>query len=135
MTTHKLQNKSLKFWIVSSTLALLFVVICVFTFVNTKDIFLGVKIDAQIQENGSRSFSQVSGVAKHATKLVLNGREISIDKDGNFTEALALPDGYSIITIEANDAFGGNTSKSLEVYTIHNKSVAVENINSNIFNN
>lgn len=135
MITHKLQNKSLKFWIITSTLALLFIVICVFTFINTKDIFLGVKIDAQIKDSESQSFSKISGVAKHATKLVLNGREISIDKDGNFTEALALPDGYSIITIEANDAFGGNATKSLEVYTVHNKSVAIENINSNIFNN
>lgn len=135
MTTHKLQNKSLKFWIITITLALLFIVICSLTFINTRDIVLGVKIDAQIQDNDNKTFSKVSGVAKHATELVLNGREISIDKDGNFTEALALPDGYSVVTIEAKDAFGGNTKKSLEVYTVRSKSVAVENINSNIINN
>ncbi len=49
---------------------------------------------------------KVTGNAKNATSLTLNGREISIDREGNFGETIALLSGYNIINIKARDKFG-----------------------------
>lgn len=135
MTTQTIKNKSMKFWTITSLSALLLITICVLTYINMRGVILGVTIDAQINDSESKSFSKVSGVAKNATLLVLNGREISIDKDGVFNEAIALPEGYSVVTLEARDQFGKDSKKSFEVYTMNSRSVAVANIKNNIINN
>lgn len=130
-----IKNKSVKFWTISSLSATLLIMICVLTYVNMREVISGVKINAEIKNSDEKSFSKISGFAKNATLLVLNGREISVDKNGAFNEAIALPDGYSVVTIEAKDQFGKSSKKAFEVYTVNSKSVAVANVNKNIINN
>ncbi len=125
----------MKFWTITSLSAFLLITICVLTYINMRGVVLGVTIDAQINDSENKSFSKISGIAKNATLLVLNGREISIDKDGVFNEAIALPEGYSVVTLEARDQFGKNSKKAFEVYTMNSRSVAVANIKNNIINN
>ncbi|MGI9118008.1 MAG: hypothetical protein ACR2IQ_00460 [Minisyncoccia bacterium] len=57
----------------------------------------------------------LSGTAPRAHKLEINNSPISIDKKGNFSEPIILPDGYNIVTVSASDAFG---KTSTEVYHI-----------------
>ena len=52
------------------------------------------------------SIEKIIGNAKNATNLTLNGREISVDQEGNFNETIALLPGYNIINITAKDKFG-----------------------------
>jgi hypothetical protein len=54
------------------------------------------------------------GTAYNIVKLTLNGREITTDKDGLFSEQLVLEKGYSITTLEAYDRFGRRTTISRE---------------------
>ncbi|MFH1200828.1 MAG: hypothetical protein V1484_00660 [bacterium] len=49
---------------------------------------------------------KLTGIAKNAINLTLNGREISVDQSGNFSETIALLSGYNIIDIKAKDKFG-----------------------------
>lgn len=86
-----------------------FIFILIYGFYRSYDLMFGVKIKNVNIENGqtyTESILTVSGNAKNATKLMLNGREISLDKDGNFSEAIALLLGYNIVGIEAKDKFG-----------------------------
>lgn len=48
----------------------------------------------------------LSGTAPRAHTLEINNSPISIDKQGNFSEPILLPDGYNIVTVSAEDAFG-----------------------------
>lgn len=48
----------------------------------------------------------ISGQVKNTTRLSLNGREIFTDENGNFSTALPLPVGHTIIEMRAEDRFG-----------------------------
>lgn len=57
----------------------------------------------------------LTGTAARAHTLEINNQPINIDKQGNFSEPILLPDGYNIVTVAARDAFG---KTSTEVYHI-----------------
>lgn len=99
-------------------LAVLFIFIVTYTFFNAKDLIFGVKIKNVNIESGIESepnIVKVTGNAKNAKKLTLNGREISIDQAGNFNETIALLVGYNIITIKAEDKFGYEDEKDYQL--------------------
>lgn len=77
-------------------------------------IFKGVQIEANINRDNS-SIAEIKGNAKNATHISLNGREIFIDKEGSFTEPIALLPGFSVMTLEAQDKFGNRAEKKFEV--------------------
>ena len=78
-------------------------------------LFKGVQIEARIEQSGETSLATVSGNAKNANYISLNGREIFIDKDGSFKESIALIPGYSVITIDATDKFGNDKEKKFQM--------------------
>ena len=51
----------------------------------------------------------VSGTAKNATSLYLNGRPIVTDQSGTFTEAVVLENGHTVVSIDAKDRYGRST--------------------------
>lgn len=58
----------------------------------------------------------LSGRARHAGKVTLNGRTVAIDQNGSWADIIALLPGYNIITIAATDKFGRTTTASYRVY-------------------
>lgn len=95
-----------------------FILIIIFAFSRSKDLIFGVKIKnvnlmdgATIAEN----VIKVNGNAKNAVNLTLNGREISIDQRGNFSETIALLPGYNIVGLEARDKFGYEDKKNYKL--------------------
>ena len=56
----------------------------------------------------------LTGEAKNIVKLTLNGREIHTDEHGNFREELVLENGYTIMTLYAEDRFGRSISLTRE---------------------
>lgn len=120
-----IRKKSGTFWIKTGLSVFLFLVISVYAFTQMHQIIYGVQIKANIESySESTHLSRISGTAKNATYLTLNGREISIDKNGVFTEEVALPSGLSVITFEAKDKFENIIEKTLKIYTVNNKAVA-----------
>ena len=58
---------------------------------------------------------KMTGNAKNAIDLSLNGRAISIDQAGNFNETIALLLGYNIVDIRATDKFGHIDEKNYQL--------------------
>ncbi len=74
----------------------------------------GVKIKNVNIVDGAKitdSIMHITGNARNAINLTLNGREISVDRDGNFNETIALLSGYNVVEIKAKDKFGNNDEK------------------------
>lgn len=104
-----------------------------YAFFKAEDLIFGVKIKDVNIENQTffeTNKIEISGNARHATELVLNGREISIDKDGNFKEDIAPLIGYNIVNIKAKDKFGHEDEKNYKLTFI--PSLASDRINKNI---
>jgi len=112
-------KKILKIALVS----IFFLLIVIFAFINSKDLIFGVKIknvtidniSAETVAKSTNNVIEIKGITKNAVKLTLNGREISIDKDGNFNENIALQNGYNIITIKAEDKFNNIYEKNYKL--------------------
>jgi len=57
----------------------------------------------------------ISGIAERVQDITLDGRSITIDDRGNFSETVLLLPGYNIETLSAHDPFGHVTEKRLEL--------------------
>jgi Glucodextranase, domain B len=92
-----------------SGISLLFLIIVLYAFFRSYDLIFGVKIKNVNLVDGTKypeNVIKISGNAKNAVNLTLNGREISVDQQGNFGEDIALLPGYNIVSIVAKDKFG-----------------------------
>jgi hypothetical protein len=104
-------------------LSVFFLFIAVFIFINSMDLMFGVKIKnvkinglpAQTGAKVTDNVLEITGVAKNAVNLTLNDREISVDKNGGFSESIILSLGYNIITIKAKDKFGNVDEKDYKL--------------------
>ncbi len=95
-----------------------FLFIIIYAFFRSYDLIFGVKIKNVNITDGAKieqSTLNITGNAKNATMLTLNGREISIDKEGNFNETIALLSGYNIVEIVAEDKFGHTDAKNYKL--------------------
>lgn len=105
-------NKKKKLQIAIFSVFFLFII--VYALFRSQDIIFGVRIknvniDGAPLVSGMKftnSVVEITGNVKNATNLTLNGREISVDKDGNFKETIALLSGYNIIDLAVKDRFG-----------------------------
>jgi hypothetical protein len=60
----------------------------------------------------------IAGIARNVTAITLNDRPIFTDDDGNFKEELVLENGYTILTLRAQDRYGRSVLLALPlVYT------------------
>ncbi len=101
-----------------TSLLVFFLFIVVYGFFRSQNLILGVKIkNVNITDGAkiSNEIMEIKGNAKNATNLALNGREISIDQEGNFSETIALLSGYNIINIIAKDKFGYIDEKNYHI--------------------
>ncbi|MFA5095609.1 MAG: hypothetical protein WC447_03065 [Candidatus Paceibacterota bacterium] len=104
------------FKIVSFSTFLLF--IAIYAFFISKDLIFGVKIKEVNIIDGTKvadNIVKITGNARNAVDLTLNGRVISIDQKGNFNETIALLSGYNIINIKAKDEFGNSDEKNYQL--------------------
>jgi len=98
--------------------SIFFLFVIVYALFISRDLISGVKIrDVNLIDGSTytESVIKITGNAKHAIKLTLNGREISIDQEGNFNETIALLLGYNIINITAQDKFGYVDEKNYQI--------------------
>lgn len=92
-----------------STLSIFFLLIVIYALWRSHNLIQGVEIKDVNLVDGAKvenSILAVKGNAKNGTNVAINGREISVDVDGNFDETVALLLGYNIISIKAQDKFG-----------------------------
>jgi len=95
-----------------------FLLIILYAFFRSKDLIFGVKIRNINIKNDmtvTSNILEITGVAKNAIFLSLDGREISVDQKGDFDETIALLPGYNIINIKAKDKFGNVDEKNYQL--------------------
>jgi hypothetical protein len=129
----KFKDKNIKWWLGKVSFMVFFVVIGIFAYTKMDFLLYGIDVKASINQNENSRIVEIKGNAKNANHISLNGREIFIDKDGSFSEPLALLPGLSIVTINAEDKFGKTKEKKFEVIYEENTGVAIANeiINTN----
>lgn len=116
-----LKEKNIKWWIGTGSCVLLFVFIGIFVYAKMNFIWRGVQLDAILERTDNPKIVTIKGNAEKAVHLTINGREIFIDKEGNFTEVVSPLPGYSVITLFAKDKFGKTAEKKFELYTNEEK--------------
>jgi len=112
-------NYTFKFLLKVILIGVLFVFIIGYSYYKTKDLIGGVKLTVAGIEHGetvSNPLIELSGTARRAIHVRINGREIFIDSEGIFRDSLLLLPGYNIITIEAQNKFGKEVQKTFEVF-------------------
>ena len=117
-----------------ASVSLLFLFIAVYAFFTSRNLIFGVKIKNVNIVDGAKvpdSVIVVSGNAKNAIHLTLNGREISLDLGGNFSESMALAEGYNLIDIKAEDKFGYHDEKIYKLIELKNYPNLFRSNNSN----
>jgi hypothetical protein len=110
----------------SFLLSCLAIVIAV-VFYNTKDLFLGAPLSIQTALDGATvtdSFLPISGNAKHAFGVEINGRSVAIDKNGSFNDGVVLSPGYNIVEITGQDRFGKEKHKVFHLVAEPSSAVA-----------
>ncbi len=61
------------------------------------------------------SYTEIKGQVANVAFIELNGRKIYTETDGTFKESVLLPEGYSVVQIQAKDRFGETVTKNLEL--------------------
>lgn len=113
--TQALKKKSIKWWIGTGLFIFLFLSIGTYSYAKMRVVINGVKVRANIERTDSSSLAFIKGNARNAIYVSLNGREIFIDKNGEFKEPIALLSGLGVVTIQAQDKFGNVSQKEFEV--------------------
>lgn len=111
-------KQSVTFWISSAITLLIVTAICAYAAFRSKDLLRGPVITISSPENGSlltENEVELIGNIQNAQAVSLNGRKIFLDESGNFKEKLLLPDGYTIITLKAEDRYKRASEKKLEL--------------------
>ncbi len=89
-----------------------------YTAYEIQKLFYGPKIMVEYPQNGilvSDSLLEIKGIAENINNISLNDKKIFIDEKGNFNEKILLSYGYNVLQLEANDKFGRQTDKTIEV--------------------
>jgi hypothetical protein len=101
------------------SMILLFVVIAGYGIWISRDLLFGIKVSVIGIHDGmstSEPLLSLSGTAKHASDVTLDGRIMPVDQDGAWHDTIALESGYNIVTIGAGDRFGRKTTTEYRVY-------------------
>jgi hypothetical protein len=94
---------------------IVFAVYCLF---QARFILLGPSIDIASHQDGAVVLEPsltLSGTARNAAWLSLNGRQIYTDEKGFWSEKLILAEGLSIMTVRVRDRFGREASESVRL--------------------
>ena len=82
---------------------------------NMRDLVLGTPLEVVAAQDGATlesTFLPLSGVARQARELLINGRTVPIDRAGNFTDAIILSPGYNIVEVALKDRFGNTETRT-----------------------
>lgn len=106
--------------IIKSFLAIaVFLIIIGYTLFNSRLFIKGPQIIIDLPENGAvisdKPLINISGKAVNISHIEINGRQIYIEENDAFSESLLLDSGYNIIQVTAQDKFGREVKKTLQL--------------------
>jgi hypothetical protein len=89
-----------------------------YSYYQAQNIIKGPQVSIESPLNGATvtdPLTEIKGRAHNISYISLNDRQIFVDKDGLFNEALLLSPGYNIWKLEAKDKFGRIVSRKIEL--------------------
>jgi hypothetical protein len=95
---------------------------------NMRDSIWGTPLSISTVKNGTTitdSALPIAGVARHARELLINGRPITLTRDGSFSDTVLLSPGYNIVEVALKDQFGNQKVKTYHVVVRTPESVAI----------
>lgn len=99
---------------------------------NMRDRILGTPLVVATAKDGTTidtPFLPITGVARHARSLSINGRSVTVDRKGAFTDEVVLSPGYNIVEVSLTDQFGGQKSKTYQIVVNAPQAVAAVDTN------
>ena len=95
-------------------------VLLIYGYIQAREFITGPKLELSSPKNGETIASTspevvVQGRAQHISFLTINGRQIFTDEKGDFGSKLLLAEGYTIITVEAQDKFKRSVKRELQL--------------------
>ena len=86
--------------------------IAAFVIFQARYLLLGPQLYIEPVSSGVQNERQITiaGNARNISRLWLNGRQIYTDQTGMFKEAVILENGYTMVTIRAEDRYGRTTA-------------------------
>ena len=85
---------------------------------NMRDRILGIPLTVSTAPNGTTidsPFLPISGTAPHARELSINGRAVTVDRKGAFSDEVLLSPGYNIVEVALKDQFGNQKVKTYQI--------------------
>lgn len=85
---------------------------------NMRDILFGAPLSLTAPRDGSSVASDIfpiSGIAKHADAVTVDGGSIPVDQNGAFSDEVILSPGYNVVQVALLDRFGRETVKTLHI--------------------
>jgi hypothetical protein len=101
------------------SILLLFIAICGYGIWQSRDLLFGIRLKIYGVASGQSftgSILPLSGVAKHAVRITLDGADVPVADDGTWKDTVLLEPGYNTITITATDKFKKVITKEFVVY-------------------
>lgn len=103
----------------TGSVILLVVVIIGYGIWISRDLLFGITMRVSGIEDGTSVTApilELSGVARHANAVTLDGRPVAMNEHGDWADAIALLPGYNVVTVAATDKFGRTIAHSYRVY-------------------
>ena len=100
-------------------LIFLFLIIGIYAFSRTRNLFAGAHIIVRDVVDGqtfTKELLTIAGTAENTKAFSIDDRPVSLDTKGNFSESLLLSPGRNIISLKAVDRFGHSEEKNYQVY-------------------
>ncbi len=117
--------------------SILAIIILSYTAFELKDVARGPNITVDYPQNGATvpvGLISLRGNAARISAISVNGGELFTDLKGHFTKDILLSEGYNVIEVRAQDAFGRSIEKKIELVAQNSKTgapVALEFISRN----
>jgi hypothetical protein len=99
-------------------LSMLAVAILGYGLFEARRIIEGPVVTIYTPQNGSATSTTgvvIAGKAENISFLTINDKPSFTDQQGNFSETLSIPPGFTVLTVAATDRFGRRTSKQVAI--------------------
>lgn len=98
---------------------------------NVKDMLFGAPFSVHTVTDGSTvtdRFLPITGKAKKAQSITINGNPVGINKNGEFSDGVLLASGYNIIEVAETDRFGKEKVRTIHIVASPSVSVAQNDV-------
>ena len=97
-------------------------VVLSYGFFEARKLVEGPRITINLPADGSATSSTlvtIVGTAENVSFLTINDKPAFTDPQGNFTQVLSPPAGYTVFTVAALDRFGRRASKQVRITVLN----------------